>query len=109
MTRMHRELQQNPTYSLHTSDGTQVKNIQGLPAFDLSNPKVRQWWLNICLNATKFADGGGCFCDMSADEYTEFTPEPSGPIMKAWGDGMLSLTRDMQEALGGISYSSENN
>ncbi len=47
--------------------------------------------------------GWGCsstpgYASVSADEHTEFTPEPSGPIMKAWNDGMLSLTKD--EVLG---------
>ena len=38
------------------------------------------------------------YASVSADEHIEFAPELSGPIMKAWDDGILSLTKD--EALG---------
>ena len=100
MTRMARELKQHPDYYLRDSNGTPVKNGQGFYAFDLSNPAVRQWWLNTCLNATKFANGDGCFCDSSQHETATFTPNPSAAKMKAWGEGMLNLTHDVQEALG---------
>ena len=33
-------------------------------------------------------------------ENTTFYPEPSESKMKAWGEGMLNLTRDVQNALG---------
>ncbi len=100
MTRMARELSENPNYYLRDSDGTRVKNGGGFYAFDLSNPDVRQWWLNICLNATKFANGDGCFCDSSQRENSKFYPEPPAKKLKSWGEGMLNLTRDVQEALG---------
>ena len=100
MTRMARELTQHPSFFLRDSNGTPVKNGGGFYIFDLSNPAVRQWWLNICLNATKFANGDGCFCDSSQHENATFKPNPSAAKMKAWGEGMLNLTRDVQEALG---------
>ena len=100
MTRMAREAEQHKFFLLDAT-GTPVKyNEHGYNVFDLSRPEVRQWWLNICLNATKFANGDGCFCDMSADEHISFVPSVPAPRKKAWGDGMLSLTRDVQEALG---------
>lgn len=101
MTRMAREFQQHPTYVLRDSDGTAVKSPKkGFYAFDLSNPEVRQWWQNICLNATKFANGDGCYCDSSEHENASFVPEPSESKRKAWSEGLLQLTRDVQSALG---------
>ena len=100
MTRMHRELEEHPDYYLRDSNGTRVKNNQGLYAYDLSKPKVRQWWQNICLNATKYANGDGCYCDSSQNENSTFRPSPSEAKLKAWGEGLLNLTRDVQEALG---------
>ena len=100
MTRMHRQLQQNPEYYLRDSKGIRVKTPNGYYAYDLSNPKVRQWWLNICLNATKYANGDGCFCDSSQRENMTFYPSLSEAKQKAWAEGMLNLTRDVQKALG---------
>ena len=100
MTRMAREFEQHPEYYLRDSDGAPVKNHQGFYTFDLSNPQVRQWWKNICLNATKYANGDGCYCDCSNGENTTFTPSPPETKMKAWGEGLLNLTREVQDALG---------
>ena len=99
MTRMYRESMQR-NYLLRDSNGTLVKNNQGLYAFDLSRTEVRQWWQNICLNATKFANGDGCYCDSSQRENSTFRPSPSKAKLKAWAEGMLNLTRDVQKALG---------
>lgn len=53
------------------------------------------------MNATKYADGDGCFCDSSQHEnYTNFNPRVSVSKQKAWAEGMLNLTREVQEALG---------
>ena len=100
MTRMARELEEHPDHYLCDSNGKKVKNSQGFYAFDLSNPEVRKWWLNTCLNATKYADGDGCFCDSSQRENTTFTPSLSMSKSKVWGEGLLNLTREVQEALG---------
>ena len=100
MTRMARELKQHRDYYLRDSNGTPVKNYKGFYIFDLSNPVVRRWWLDICINATKFANGDGCFCDGSQHENPSFTPSPSKAKMKVWGEGLLNLTREVQDALG---------
>ena len=99
MTRMAREVEQNPNYVLKDDNGQKVK-IGDLSVFDLSKYEVRKWWLDICLNATKFANGDGCFCDMSASEDVHLKPPPNELTMKAWKEGMLNLTREVQEALG---------
>ena len=49
---------------------------------------------------TKFANGDGCFADFSANVTPDFFPRPPEAKMKAWGEGLLNLTRDVQEALG---------
>ena len=103
MTRMAREFEQNRDYQLRSEDGQLVKNNQGFYVFDLSNPKVRKWWLDTCLNATKFANGDGCFCDSSQhtnDSEHAFKPSLSPAKLKAWGEGLLTLTGDVQNALG---------
>ena len=100
MTRMARELDQHSDYALRDSNGNKVKNNQGYYVFDLSNPEVRKWWLNTCMNATKYANGDGCFCDSSQRVNSTFTPNPSESKLKAWGEGLLNLTREVQEALG---------
>ena len=64
MTRMARELDENPDYALRDENGDRVKNSQGFYVFDLSKTEVRNWWLNICLNATKYANGDGCFLSL---------------------------------------------
>ena len=79
-----------------------MKNGQGFYVFDLSNSKVHQWWLNTCINATKYANGDGCFCDSSQhtdgnDFHPSLTPAPAK--VKAWGDGLLTLTHDVQADL----------
>ena len=101
MTRMAREMEQYD-YALKADNGQRVKTGDpGFYVFDLSRYEVRKWWLNTCLNATKFANGDGCTCDMSASENTaHFIPPPSQRIMKAWAEGMFNLTREVQEALG---------
>ena len=100
MTRMTRELSEHRDYALCDSSGEKVKNSQGFYVFDLSKPEVRKWWLNTCLNATKFANGDGCFCDSSQRENSTFKPNPPEAKLKAWGEGLLNLTREVQEALG---------
>ena len=99
MTRMARDVQQHPEYALKDDNGERVK-IGDYYVFDLSKQEVRKWWLNICLNATKFANGDGCFCDMSASVDAHLHPPPSESVMKSWGEGMVNLTREVQEALG---------
>ncbi len=101
MMQMTRELalDQHPDYYLCDSDGNGVKNGQGYYAFDLSKPEVQKWWLNTCLNATKYADGDGCFCDSSQRENSTFTPNPPKSKLKAWGEGLL------KDALGETNYS----
>ena len=97
---MARYVQQHPDYALKDDNGQKVKSGDYY-VFDLSKQEVRKWWLNICLNATNFANGNGCYCDMSASENALFKPPPSESIMKPWGEGMLNLIREVQEALGG--------
>ena len=100
MTRMARELDEHPEYALCDENGVKVKNNQGFYVFDLSKLEVRKWWLNICLNATKYANGDGCFCDSSQRINTTFTPHLSASKEKAWNEGLLNLTHEVQEALG---------
>ena len=100
MTRMARELDENPDYALCDDNGVKVKNTQGFYVFDLSKLEVRKWWLKICLNATKYANGDGCFCDSSQRVNTTFTPHISSSKEKAWSEGLVNLTREVQEALG---------
>ena len=85
MTRVAREMEQHPNYFLMDDDGNWVKNKQGYYAFDLSKQEVQKWWRDICLNATSFAKGDGCFCDSSQRENSTFTPSPSEEKLKAWG------------------------
>ena len=100
ITRMARELEQHPNYVLHDDNRVKVKNTPGFYMFDVSKPEVRKWWLKICLNATKYANGDGCFCDSSQRINTTFTPQLSSNKEKAWNEGLLNLTHEVQEALG---------
>ena len=101
MTRMARQFDEHPEWALRNDDGIKVKNTQGYYVFDLSNSIVRKWWLDTCLNATKLANGDGCFCDSSQHSTGQgFNPPISDEKMKAWGDGLLTLTKDVQSALG---------
>ena len=103
MTRMAREFDEHPDYALRDDNGVMVKITQGTQGyynFDVSKLEVRKWWLNICLNATKYANGDGCFCDASQTVNATFTPPLSPSKEKAWGEGLLNLTREAQEALG---------
>ena len=101
MTRMARELDQHPDWFLKDSNGTKVKNAgQGYYAFDLSNPDVRQWWQKTCLDSVKAANGDGCFCDSSDAKRAQFKPPLSPEKEKSWGNGLLQLTKDVQDALG---------
>ena len=83
MTRMAREFDQHPDYALRDDNGVIVKNNQGLFVFDVSKLEVRKWWLNICLNATKYANGDGCYCDSSQRVNATFTPHLSPSKEKA--------------------------
>ena len=100
MTRMAREFDQHPDYALRDDNGVMVKNNQGFFVFDVSKLEVRKWWLNICLNATKHANGDGCYCDSSQRVNATFTPHLSPSKEKAWNEGLVNLTREVQEALG---------
>ena len=100
MTHMARELDENPDYALRDDNGVRVKNTQRFYVFDLSKLEVRKWWLNICLNATKYANGDGCFCDSSQRVNAMFTPRLSATKEIAWSEGLVNLTCEVQEALG---------
>ena len=101
MTRMTRELNQHPDWFLRDSNGTKVKlRGQDVYAYDVSNPDVRDWWQNFCLNAVKATNGDGCYCDSSQHINATFIPLLSPEKEKAWGDGLLQLTKDVQNALG---------
>lgn len=98
MTRMARQLDEK-NYYLRDANGDKVK-FSEFYVFDVSRPEVRKWWLDTCLNATKFANGDGCFCDSSQHTDAKFKPNPPKSKLDAWGEGLLSLTREVQEALG---------
>ena len=100
MSKMTRELDQHPDWYLRDSNGTKVKNRQGYYAFDVSNPDLRQWWKNFCLNALEVTNGDGCYSDSSHRYNTTFKPPLSPEKEKAWGDGLLELSKEVQEALG---------
>ena len=100
MSRITRDLEKHPNYYLIDGEGNRVKNGQGFYVFDLSNPEVRKWWLDFCLNATMYANGDGCFCDSSQRVNASFHPRIPANKKKAWGEGLLNLTREAQEALG---------
>lgn len=98
MTRMARELKQNPSYALTDSNGKPVvSGADSYQVFDLSQVIVQQWWQNICLNATKASGGDGCFCDMSTPH--QFKGVDAGK-MAQWNKGLLNLTLNVQDALG---------
>ena len=100
MTRMARKLQENPEWALHDKDGNVVKiNGNGYEVFDLSNQDLRQWWLKMCLDALSAANGDGCCCDMSGNPNTTFS-NVDPRKMREWGEGMLQLTKDVQQQLG---------
>ena len=56
--------------------------------------------MDTCLNATNFANGDGCYCDVSQRTNETFQPSPPPSKVKAWSEGLLALTREVQEALG---------
>ena len=56
--------------------------------------------MKICLNTTKYANRDGCFCDSSQWVNATFTPRLLPAKEKAWSEGLLNLTREVQEALG---------
>lgn len=99
MTRMARQLDEN-NYYLRDEKGNKVMFGGQFYVFDVSRPEVRKWWLNTCLNATKFANGDGCFCDSSQRTDAKFNPSPQQSKLDAWGKGLVDLTREVQEALG---------
>lgn len=99
MTRMARQFSEHPDWALRDVEGNPVKNNQGFYVFDMSQVTVQQWWQNTCLNATKFANGDGCYCD-SSQHVNESFKGVSPDKLKAWGQGLLNLTRDVQNALG---------
>ena len=101
MTRMAREINENPEWFLKDSNGDKVKNSQGFYVFDLSQPEVRKWWSDTCLNAVAKSNGDGCFCDSSQRvEGQKFKPPISDRKLTEWGDGLLTLTKDVQNLLG---------
>lgn len=99
MTRMARQLD-TYNYSLRDANGEKLKFADQFYVFDVSRPEVRKWWLDTCLNATNFANGDGCFCDSSYRTDPKFKPSPTQSKLDAWGEGLTSLTREVQEALG---------
>ena len=101
MTRMARQFDEHPEWALKDDQGNKVKNNQGYYVFDLSQPSVRNWWLETCLNATMSSSGDGCFCDVSTVQNGQgFKPPVSDAKLKLWNEGMLNLTMEVQKALG---------
>ena len=99
MTRMARQLKENPDWMLRDKDGKPVKNKQGFIVFDQSNPDVRQWWMKTCLDAVSAANGDGCYCDSSQHTNETFPGVPKNKSQQ-WSQGLLQLTKDMQQQLG---------
>ena len=101
LTRTARQFEQHPDWFLRNEDGIKVKDSQGLYVFDLTNPVVRQWWQDTCINATIVTNGDGCYCDSSQQRpFLKFTPPLSNAIFEKFEKGLLDLTRDVQRALG---------
>ena len=101
MTRMTRQANEYKGWLLEDDKGNKVKNGGGYYAFDMSKAEVRKWWIDTCLNATKFSGGDGCYCDSSQQKTRDlFKPPVSNDKLKLWEDGLLNLTRDAQKALG---------
>lgn len=100
LSRTARQFEAHPNWALRDKDGTPVKGTQNRYVFDLSQLEVRQWLLNICLNGTNSAGGDGCYCDSSQWVDERFHPPVSPEKEKAWGEGLLNLTREVQDALG---------
>ena len=101
LSRTARQFEAHPNWALRDKNGIPVKNSGKNYVFDVSQVEVRQWLLNICLNGTDSAGGDGCFCDSSqhtSDQH--FHPPVSPQKMKTWGEGLLNLTREVQDALG---------
>uniref|UniRef100_A0A1X7VEI8 Uncharacterized protein n=1 Tax=Amphimedon queenslandica TaxID=400682 RepID=A0A1X7VEI8_AMPQE len=102
MTKMKREFEQHPDWYLRDSNGTKVMKTgkTSFYVYDVSNPAVRQWWMDYCLAAVAATNGDGCFCDSSQHTNMTFVPPLSPEKEKAWGDGLLQLTKEVQDALG---------
>jgi len=101
LSRTARQFEAHPNWALRDKNGIPVKNGQNNYVFDLSQFEVRQWLLNICLNGTDSAGGDGCYCDASQHTFDQhFHPPVSPQRMKTWGEGLLNLTREVQDALG---------
>ena len=104
MTRMTRQLSEHPSWYLTDEKGVRIRTGggKGYYTFDLSNPEVRNWWKTTCLNATKYANGDGCYCDASQHTDSEGFRPPLSPQrkQKSFDEGLLNLTRDVQAALG---------
>ena len=102
LSRMYREASEHPEWLLQDSQGTLVKGSHGNYVFDMSKTVVRKWWLDTCLNTTKYTTGDGCYCDQS--NYTTkapyFKPQISNEKKKEWIEGIQNLTREVQTALG---------
>ena len=101
MTRMHRQFTQHPNWYLRDPKGVPVKSDGKYYTYDLSNPEVREWWKNTCLNATKYANGDGCYCDCSALTRAGGFEPPLSPQKQAeFIQGLRNLTEEVQDALG---------
>ena len=91
MTHIAREFNKHPDHTLHDKSKVRVKKIY---VFDMSKSEVRKWWLNICLNATKYANGDGCFCDSSQRVNVTFTPRLSASKEIALSEGLVHKVQE---------------
>ena len=99
MTRTCRQLDGHQNWILHDMNGNAVQDRNGYHIFDLSNPEVRQWWIDTCLDALSASNRDGCFCDSSQRTFETFPYVPTAK-MQAWSNGLLQLTEDAQQQLG---------
>ena len=101
MADMAAQFAKHPSWALRYDDGTPVMTLDGFKVYDLSQPEVRQWWMSTCLNATKETGGDGCYADTFIPHgIVRFKPPISIEKAKLFKEGLLNMTREVQEALG---------
>merc|ERR1711939_361128 len=74
-----------------------------LTAFNFSNPRARELWIEECLNATLTGAVDGCFADRACDDdggsvqhQVDLTDEQA----EAYNKGHVQVLTDLQRALG---------
>jgi len=103
---MMQEAKSDPTVLVHDAAGKLARiphKSTTLTAFNFSNPRARELWMEVCINATHTGAVDGCFADRACDGDSgsvQNSVNLTAEQVEAYNKGHVQVLKDAQRALG---------